>query len=155
MNKRGIILLVIGIALILLVVGFIFNPFAKISFFENKDNVTISNPASVYCIEQGGELDIRTDENGGQYGVCVLANGSECEEWKFFRGDCKDSSLSSCLSDFDCVPDSCCHSSGCVNAVNAPNCSDVFCTMECSPGTLDCGQGSCECINQKCEAVLT
>ncbi|MBN1180514.1 MAG: DUF333 domain-containing protein [Anaerolineae bacterium] len=49
---------------------------------------SMPNPASVYCEEQGGTLEIRTDASGGQYGVCVFADGSECEEWAFFRGEC-------------------------------------------------------------------
>lgn len=51
-------------------------------------NEEIANPASVYCEEQGGKLDIRTDSNGGQVGMCVFPNGSECEEWAYFRGEC-------------------------------------------------------------------
>lgn len=47
----------------------------------------IANPASVYCGEQGGRLDIRTDADGGQFGVCVFADGTEVEEWAYFRGE--------------------------------------------------------------------
>jgi putative hemolysin len=47
----------------------------------------MANPASTYCLEQGGQLEIRTDETGGQYGICILPEG-ECEEWAFFRGEC-------------------------------------------------------------------
>jgi hypothetical protein len=46
------------------------------------------NPASVNCTEKGGTLEIRT-ESAGQYGVCKFPGGSECEEWAFFRGECK------------------------------------------------------------------
>jgi putative hemolysin len=49
----------------------------------------LANPASVYCGEQGGTLEIREDDDGGQYGVCIFADGSECEEWAFFREECK------------------------------------------------------------------
>lgn len=59
-----------------------------------------------------------------------------------------------CATDSDCVPISCCHASSCVPRDKAPNCSDTFCTLECSPGTLDCNQGSCSCINNKCQAVF-
>ena len=45
----------------------------------------MANPASVFCEDQGGELEIRTDEIGGQYGVCMFEDGSECEEWEFFN----------------------------------------------------------------------
>ena len=48
----------------------------------------IANPASVKCVSDGGRLDTRTDEHGGQYGVCVFADNSECEEWAYFRGEC-------------------------------------------------------------------
>jgi putative hemolysin len=46
------------------------------------------NPASVYCEEQGGTLEIRTGADGGQVGICVFADGSECDEWALFRGEC-------------------------------------------------------------------
>jgi putative hemolysin len=48
----------------------------------------IPNPASAYCEEQGNELEIRTAADGSQSGVCVFADGSECEEWAYFRGEC-------------------------------------------------------------------
>ncbi|MGC9333853.1 MAG: putative hemolysin [Anaerolineae bacterium] len=48
----------------------------------------LPNPASAYCEEQGGRLEIRTNDEGGEYGVCIFADGSECEEWAFYRGEC-------------------------------------------------------------------
>ena len=54
---------------------------------KTEDKVQIANPASTYCIEQGGKLEIR-DSAEGQYGVCTLPNGTECEEWKYFRKEC-------------------------------------------------------------------
>ncbi len=50
--------------------------------------IGLPNPASVYCQEQGGKLEIRADSQGNQYGVCILPGGAECEEWAFFRGLC-------------------------------------------------------------------
>jgi len=58
---------------------------------ENNNGQTgtgIANPASVYCVQQGGKLEIRKDAEGGEYGICILTNGRECEEWKFFRKEC-------------------------------------------------------------------
>jgi hypothetical protein len=46
------------------------------------------NPASDYCVRQGGNLEIRTGSDGGQYGVCKFPDGGECDEWAFFRGEC-------------------------------------------------------------------
>lgn len=50
--------------------------------------VGMANPASTFCIENGGTLEIRTKEDGSQYGVCVFDNGKECDEWEFLRGEC-------------------------------------------------------------------
>ena len=44
----------------------------------------IANPASAYCIEQGGELEI-VDEADGQVGYCNLPDGSRIEEWEFYH----------------------------------------------------------------------
>ena len=52
------------------------------------DDTELANPASEYCVEQGGTLEIRTDESGGQTGFCVFDDGSECEEWAYFRDEC-------------------------------------------------------------------
>ena len=49
---------------------------------------SLANPASVHCEEQGGKLEIRTGDDGGEYGMCIFDDGSECEEWAFFRGEC-------------------------------------------------------------------
>lgn len=54
---------------------------------DERDESGLPNPASVYCTEQGGTLDIREDDSG-QYGVCIFDDGSECEEWAFYRGEC-------------------------------------------------------------------
>jgi putative hemolysin len=46
------------------------------------------NPASVYCIEQGYTSEIRTAADGSQSGVCIFPDGSECDEWAYFRSEC-------------------------------------------------------------------
>lgn len=51
-------------------------------------SVGLANPASVNCVNRGGTLEIRTDENGGQLGICKFKNGKECDEWALFRGEC-------------------------------------------------------------------
>ncbi len=51
------------------------------------DGAGMANPASVFCEENDGKLEIR-DEEAGQVGYCVFADGSECEEWSYFRGEC-------------------------------------------------------------------
>jgi putative hemolysin len=46
------------------------------------------NPASVYCEQNGNKLEIRTAADGSQSGVCVFPDGSTCDEWAYFRGEC-------------------------------------------------------------------
>ena len=49
--------------------------------------VGMANPASVYCLEQDGVLEIRKNDDGGEYGVCHMPDGTEIEEWALFRRD--------------------------------------------------------------------
>ncbi len=46
------------------------------------------NPASAFCQEQGYQSEIRTATDGSQYGVCIFPDGSECDEWAYYRGEC-------------------------------------------------------------------
>jgi putative hemolysin len=46
------------------------------------------NPASVYCTQNGNKLEIQTASDGSQSGVCVFPNGSACDEWAYYRGEC-------------------------------------------------------------------
>jgi putative hemolysin len=50
------------------------------------------NPASAYCEQQGNKLEIRTAADGSQTGICIFPDGSECDEWAFFRGECSPAS---------------------------------------------------------------
>ena len=46
------------------------------------------NPASVYCEQKGNELEIHTAADGSQSGICVFPDGSTCDEWAYYRGEC-------------------------------------------------------------------
>jgi putative hemolysin len=48
----------------------------------------LPNPASVYCTQRGNKLEIRTAADGSQSGICVFGDGSACDEWAYFRGEC-------------------------------------------------------------------
>ncbi len=61
-------------------------PTPKDTTFESP--LDMANPASKYCVEQGYKLEIR-EEAGGQVGYCIFPDGSECEEWAFYRGECQ------------------------------------------------------------------
>jgi putative hemolysin len=53
------------------------------------------NPASVYCAKQGFKIEIHTAGDGSQQGVCIFTNGSKCDEWAFYRGECSPAKESS------------------------------------------------------------
>ncbi len=55
---------------------------------EKSNAAEIANPASVFCANNGGTSEIRSAEDGSQYGVCIFDDGSECDEWAYFRGEC-------------------------------------------------------------------
>jgi putative hemolysin len=48
----------------------------------------LPNPASVYCAQNGNQLEIITAEDGGQSGFCIFPDGSTCDEWAYYRGEC-------------------------------------------------------------------
>jgi putative hemolysin len=51
-------------------------------------STSLANPASVYCEKMGYTDKIVTAADGSQSGVCVFPDGSECDEWQFYRGEC-------------------------------------------------------------------
>jgi len=51
-------------------------------------SIGMANPASVYCEKQGYKIEIRKDEDGNEYGMCMFDDGKECDEWKFYRKEC-------------------------------------------------------------------
>jgi putative hemolysin len=94
----------------------------------------IANPASKNCIDKGGTLKI-LEGLGGQYGMCTLANGTECEEWAYFRDECP-AKCGECPLIMPPSPDFCAEgkivdggkdSCGCQLA---PKCEAVACTEE-------------------------
>ncbi len=50
--------------------------------------VGMPNPASVYCEQNGNKLEIVTTADGSQSGVCIFPDGSACDEWAYYRGEC-------------------------------------------------------------------
>jgi len=124
-------------------------------------NTGLANPASVYCEDNGGTLEIRKDESGGAIGACVFSDGSECEEWAFYRGECGsvsktpakeafcgESSYGKCTKNDDCVAGGC-SSQICLSKNEQ---SDTVTTCEWA----DCYDATsygltCGCLNSKCQ----
>jgi putative hemolysin len=51
-------------------------------------STNLANPAAVYCHEQGFKYETRTDDKGNAVGVCIFDDGSECDAWAYYRGEC-------------------------------------------------------------------
>ena len=47
-------------------------------------SVGLANPASVFCIQQGGKMRMEKTSQG-EHAMCILADGREVEEWAYFR----------------------------------------------------------------------
>lgn len=54
---------------------------------ENEPQIGTANPASAFCEQKGGKSEIRKNEDGSEYGVCHLPDGSEVEEWEYYRAN--------------------------------------------------------------------
>jgi hypothetical protein len=57
----------------------------------------------------------------------------------------------SCDTDTDCVPDQCCHPTGCINRAYRGVCT-LLCTNSCE-GPIDCGAGHCGCLDGRCTVI--
>lgn len=72
----------------LLLIGAIFASITACSTAQTKSDskpqLGMANPASQYCVQQGGKLSIE-NEVKGQVGYCHLPNGQVIEEWEYFR----------------------------------------------------------------------
>lgn len=75
---------------------------SKTNQTNSSQNIGLANPASTYCIENGGKLEIRKTQNGADYGVCIFDN-FECEEWDFYRGTCQNENKDNIKNFDDCV----------------------------------------------------
>ena len=52
---------------------------------KQESPIGMANPASEFCLKQGGKSEIRKDKDGREYGVCHLPDGTVVEEWEYFR----------------------------------------------------------------------
>ncbi len=46
------------------------------------------NPAAAYVNFLGYKYEIRKGHDGAEYGICIFPDGSECNDFDFFRGLC-------------------------------------------------------------------
>lgn len=58
------------------------------SMVPDTPQADMPNPAAAACVEQGFVSEIRAAADGSQYGVCIFPDGSECDEWAYYRGEC-------------------------------------------------------------------
>jgi putative hemolysin len=99
--SRGVKILIsiVGVLLLVVLIGVVVctvlsaparssEPGSESGATTGPGDARLPNPASVYCEEQGGRLEIRTAADGSQYGACIFPDGSECDEWAFYRGEC-------------------------------------------------------------------
>lgn len=131
---------------------------------------SLSNPASSFCIEKGGKLQIQVSP-AGETGICTLPDGTVCDEWKFYRGECGPK-VEECATDADCtVPVSyaiksiCPYGSWCAEGTCTIVCpmvdesysSAISCKQDtdcdCSSYVADDAIG-CRCITGRCAATV-
>ena len=91
--RYGMIGLGIMVVLVMLVCGCIqqeATPPATSTPAATQTSAGMPNPASVFCGQAGGTLELEKDVSGNEYGMCIFRNGTSCEEWALFRGEgCK------------------------------------------------------------------
>jgi putative hemolysin len=53
----------------------------------NSQSSMIANPASTKCLSDGGQEKIINNPLG-QSGLCMFTDGSVCDTWEYYRGEC-------------------------------------------------------------------
>jgi len=79
----------IKVSMIILVTAMLTLTACKTEPLQPTATVAIPNPASAFCKENGGTLEMRQAADGSVAGFCLFSDGSECDEWAYFRGECK------------------------------------------------------------------
>lgn len=51
-------------------------------------DTALTNPATVYCLQQGGKFTMRKSLDGSTEGLCTLSDNITCEVWAYYQGDC-------------------------------------------------------------------
>ncbi len=107
--------------------------------------LSLRENSAKYCERNGYELV--TIKSGNKKAEYCVSDNKYCEKTNFYKGKCN------FIEDKMCVPDSCCHASGCVFEEDAPDCEYSMCTFECRIGTMDCGAGFCANIEGGCAVI--
>ncbi|MEA4910714.1 hypothetical protein SDC9_07794 [bioreactor metagenome] len=55
---------------------------------DQTQNVGLANPASEFCVRNGGISEIVTNADGSQGGICNFGEGKTCDETALFRNTC-------------------------------------------------------------------
>lgn len=58
---------------------------------DDDADTEMPNPASEFCEEQGGTVQVVTEDDGSQKGICRLPDGTEIDEWEYYRSSHDDS----------------------------------------------------------------
>jgi len=55
---------------------------------KDEEKTGLANPAAVKCEEDNGTLESYQTE-AGEAALCIFTDGSICNQWSYFRGDCQ------------------------------------------------------------------
>ncbi|RTZ17574.1 DUF333 domain-containing protein [Vibrio aquaticus] len=59
--------------------------------YEVKEYTSMANPAAVYCVQKGGELET-VSESDQRITYCVLSDEERVEQWEYYRNNHKEES---------------------------------------------------------------
>ena len=88
-KKQTKMILIILVLIIVLILSFILILNLNGQKSTGSNSLEIPNPSAEYCIKEGHEYEIRTSEDGSQSGACVFSDGTECDGWEYYRGECR------------------------------------------------------------------
>ena len=55
--------------------------------------VGLANPATLACLRAGGSVFNERTADGAERGLCRFDAGQVCDQWAFFRGECRSTAV--------------------------------------------------------------
>jgi putative hemolysin len=89
-DRRSILIVLGAIVITGILLGFAFGaggPGLRSS--TNTTGAGVPNPAAEFCTsENTTRYEIRGAPDGSRFGACILPDGTVCDEWEYYRGNC-------------------------------------------------------------------
>ena len=89
MKNRQQIIIILAVVILTIILGVAFFLTGATPAVEGSESsATLREAAMAYCNDRNNRYEIQRNPGGSEQRVCILADGTECLAWDFYRGNC-------------------------------------------------------------------